>query len=36
MSDVKYDTGLTDDDFTVRKLKQWKIFIVKICCLSKY
>jgi outer membrane lipoprotein-sorting protein len=22
MSDVKYDTGLTDDDFTVRKLKQ--------------
>jgi len=20
--DVKYDTGLTDDDFTVRKLKQ--------------
>jgi hypothetical protein len=22
MSDVKYDTGLTDDDFTVRKLIQ--------------
>jgi len=22
MSDVKYDTGLKDDDFTVRKLKQ--------------
>jgi outer membrane lipoprotein-sorting protein len=22
MSDIKYDTGLTDDDFTVRKLKQ--------------
>ena len=22
MSDVKYDTGLTDDDFTVRKLKE--------------
>jgi hypothetical protein len=22
MSDVKYDTGLTDDEFTVRKLKQ--------------
>jgi len=22
MSDVKYDQGLTDDDFTVRKLKQ--------------
>ena len=22
MSDVKYDTGLTDGDFTVRKLKQ--------------
>jgi len=22
MFDVKYDTGLTDDDFTVRKLKQ--------------
>jgi len=22
MSDVKYDTGLTDDDFTIRKLKQ--------------
>ena len=22
MSDVRYDTGLTDDDFTVRKLKQ--------------
>jgi outer membrane lipoprotein-sorting protein len=22
MSDVKYDIGLTDDDFTVRKLKQ--------------
>jgi len=22
MSDVKYDTGLVDDDFTVRKLKQ--------------
>ena len=22
MADVKYDTGLTDDDFTVRKLKQ--------------
>ena len=22
MSDVKYDTGLTDDEFTVRKLRQ--------------
>jgi hypothetical protein len=22
MSDVKYDAGLTDDDFSVRKLKQ--------------
>ena len=22
MTDVKYDQGLTDDDFTVRKLKQ--------------
>ncbi|NCO55606.1 MAG: outer membrane lipoprotein-sorting protein, partial [Bacteroidetes bacterium] len=22
MSDVKYDQGLTDDDFSVRKLKQ--------------
>ena len=22
MSDVKYDTGLSDDDFTVRKLTQ--------------
>ena len=22
MSDVKYDSGLTDDEFTVRKLKQ--------------
>ena len=22
MSDVRYDTGLTDDDFTIRRLKQ--------------
>ena len=22
MSDIRYDIGLTDDDFTVRKLKQ--------------